>query len=341
MKFDYLVFIGRFSPVHSGHIHVIRKALEQSENLILVIGSDKKGLDTRNPLTTKQRIELIQLSLTPEEMNRIHFAPQVDYTYNDDRWIASIQASVSSITMKPFRAGPTKIGIIGYNKDHTSYYLKKFPQWEYIPVSPINNQNSTDFRRYLFEGKDYSSYIETKDAKDYLWNWTLTDEFKRLQQEYEFVKDYKQQWEKSPYPPTFLTVDALVRQSGHILLVKRLAQPGKGLWALPGGFVNQTEKLEDAVLRELYEETRIDVPKPVLKGSIVNRMTFDEPTRSARGRTVSECFDFKLNDSFDLPKVKGSDDAEKAFWVSFSDVVKNQDKFFEDHFSVIQVMTGI
>lgn len=345
--FDYLVYIGRFQPFHCGHAHVVKEALKRSKNVILVLGSDQKAPDIRHPFDTNFRITFIKESLigilSVEDVDRIHFAPQVDYTYNDDRWIASIQASVHTIITSSWKAGPTKVGLIGFNKDHTSYYLKKFPGWHSIDVTPINSQNSTDFRRYLFEGNEkmWEQYCETQFAIDMLDCWVHSSEYKRLQDEYIFVQNYNKQWEKSPYPPTFNTVDALVTQSGHILLVKRGAMPGKGLWALPGGFVNNIEKLEEAVIRELYEETRIDLPKPVIKGSIAARQTFDDPHRSLRGRTITETFHIKLNDSYDLPKVKGSDDAEKAFWVSYDEVVRNRNKFFEDHFSIIQCMVGL
>lgn len=366
MKYDYLVYIGRFQPVHCGHIHVIRKALEQCQTLVIVVGSDQKARDIRDPFTTKERINLIKLSLDREELERIRFAPQVDYMYNDDRWIASIQASVHSIIAnEPWTPDGVRIGIVGYSKDHTSYYLKKFPQWEFVTVTPINSQNSTDFRKALFEvaplyvaidvktgtsktHKLWHQYCANEKVVKWLHDWIYGGvegrsftEFKRLQTEYEFIKLYKKDWEKAPYPPTFMTVDAIVRQSGHILLVTRKAQPGNGLWALPGGFVNITETLEEAVIRELYEETKISVPIPVIKGSIVGRRTFDNPQRSTRGRTISECFDIKLNDGYELPKVKGSDDADKAFWVPYSEIVTKRDMFFEDHFSMIQAMVGL
>jgi bifunctional NMN adenylyltransferase/nudix hydrolase len=344
MQHDYLVYIGRFQPIHCGHVHVIRKALEICETLIMVIGSDQKAADIRDPFSTKERIKLITLSLKPEERQRIRFVPQVDYMYNDDRWIASIQASVNTLILnEPWSADGKTVGIIGYDKDHTTYYLKKFPQYEFVSITPINGQNATDFRKALFEDnlKVWKSYCATDAVYEWLLAWDETDEYKRLVREYEHIRDYKKGWEKAPYPPTFVTVDAVVRQSGHLLLVTRRDQPGEGLWALPGGFVNQTESLEEAVIRELYEETRIDVPKPVIKGSITGRRVFDNPNRSTRGRTITECFDIKLNDGFDLPRVKGSDDADKAFWVPYAEVVLNRDKFFEDHFSMIQAMVGL
>ena len=59
-----------------------------------------------------------------------------------------------------------------------------------------------------------------------------------LKQEHDYILGYRRAWEAAPYPPTFVTTDAVVVQSGHILLIQRKAAPGKGLWALPGGFLN-------------------------------------------------------------------------------------------------------
>jgi bifunctional NMN adenylyltransferase/nudix hydrolase len=152
------------------------------------------------------------------------------------------------------------------------------------------------------------------------------------------VKKYKEAWKAAPFPPTFMTVDAVVVQSGHILLVKRGDMPGKGLWALPGGFLNQEETMLDGAIRELKEETKIKVPVPVLKGSIKESKTFDAPNRSSRGRTITQAFLIDLGVG-ELPKVKGSDDAEKAFWVPFNQV--KQEKMFEDHHAIIDYFLNI
>ena len=54
---------------------------------------------------------------------------------------------------------------------------------------------------------------------------------------------YKARWRTAPYAPIFCTVDALVQTGGHVLLVRRGGYPGKGLWALPGGFLEPRERL--------------------------------------------------------------------------------------------------
>jgi bifunctional NMN adenylyltransferase/nudix hydrolase len=147
------------------------------------------------------------------------------------------------------------------------------------------------------------------------------------------------------YETIFQTVDAIVVQTGHVLLIKRKSRPGKGLWALPGGFVNAKERLIDAVIRELREETRIKVPEAVLRGSIVYKDDFDYPDRSLRGRTISKAFLIKLPDhvvdgKISLPKVKGDDDAEKAWWVPIDEIMRSPEMFFEDHWFGIEYMLG-
>jgi bifunctional NMN adenylyltransferase/nudix hydrolase len=135
-----------------------------------------------------------------------------------------------------------------------------------------------------------------------------------------------------------VTVDAIVVQSGHVLLVKRGAMPGKGLWAMPGGFINHDERINDAVIRELREETGIKIPDKVLKGCIVEKDVFDDPNRSSRGRTITHAFLIHLSPDISLPKVKGGDDAAKAKWVPISNL--KQEDFFEDHYHVLQNMIG-
>lgn len=343
MKFDYLVFIGRFQPFHAGHYHVVQEALKQSKNVILVLGSHEKPRDSKNPFTTQERIEIITSAVNPSELERLHFAPQYDHPYNEEKWIAGIQASVNTISHRKFTPDPIKIGIIGYNKDHSSFYLKKFPAWELVEVEPKDKSlNATFLREHVLfsqteiipdnyvTNRHHRNTIELLSGK--IWH--------QISNEITFIAKYKEGWKNAPYPPIFQTVDAVVTQSGHILLVERGAMPGEGLWALPGGFVNQYETLKEAVIRELYEETKLDVPKAVLVGSIASTGVYDDPYRSARGRTITQAYHFKLADRETLPRIKGSDDARSAQWVTLSEFAKLRNKMFEDHYDVATHLLG-
>ena len=336
---DALVFIGRFSPFHNGHKAVIEAALEKAEQVVIVVGSSFAARNIRNPFTFEERKAMIEACFTDPKYfsydgaqgriksTRIHIVPVSDYPYDDNKWVNAIQSIVDQAVPHA-----KDVGLIGHSKDSTSYYLNIFPRWkDHVEVEDVGGINATDIREDMMYG-DIKAEMMPLGAYNKLLQITTDQEwFGLLVQEYQMVKKYKAAWKAAPFPPTFMTVDAVVVQSGHLLLVKRGDMPGKGLWALPGGFLNQDETMLDGAIRELKEETRIKVPVPVLKGSIRSSKTFDAPNRSARGRTITQAFFIDLGVG-DLPKVKGSDDAEEAFWVPFNQV--KQEKMFEDHFAI-------
>lgn len=351
-KRDALVFIGRFQPFHNGHKAVIEAALEQAKEVVVVVGSSFAARNIRNPFTFQERKAMIEAVFPNETASmyntfgalqqgpRLHIVPVSDYPYDDNKWVNAIQKIVDETVPHV-----QDVGLIGHSKDSTSYYLNIFPRWKnHVEVEDVGGINATDIRNCLFGNCDFAALDNMPDAARDAMNRVIIAGGKiggywdTLYNEYQMVKKYKEAWKSAPFPPTFMTVDAVVVQSGHILLVKRGDMPGKGLWALPGGFLNQDETMLDGAIRELKEETKIKVPVPVLKGSIKGSKTFDAPNRSSRGRTITQAFHIDLGVG-ELPKVKGSDDAEKAFWVPFKDV--KQEKMFEDHFFIIDNFLNI
>ncbi len=338
--YDFLIFIGRFQPFHLGHETVLKKALALSNRVIILVGSSYQPPTFRNPWSFDEREKFIRDSFPPEQNSNISISPLIDYVYNDQNWIKSVQQIVNGIISKyPLKiAQPPKIGLIGHKKDHTSYYLSMFPQWESVEVEHIDNICATPLRKNYFQNQEIPQNI-SKSIKENLEKYILMANYKLVADEYKFLLKYKKGWENSPYEPIFVTVDAIVVQSGHILLIKRKANPGKNLFALPGGFINPNEKLKDGMIRELREETKIKVPAPVLAGSITKKEVFDNPYRSERGRTITHGFLIELRaDKNGLPKVKGGDDAKKAFWIPYGQI--KPQNMFEDHYHIIQAMLG-
>ena len=108
------------------------------------------------------------------------------------------------------------------------------------------------------------------------------------------------------FPRPAVAVDiVLLSREGGVLLIKRKADPFKGRWALPGGFMEIDETLADAAARELEEETGIT-------GVEMRQLrAFDEPGRDPRGRTISIVFTGTVNGR---PEPKPGDDAAEARW---------------------------
>ena len=86
-----------------------------------------------------------------------------------------------------------------------------------------------------------------------------------------------------PITPS-LTVDIIILVKDKIVLIKRLNPPYQGTWALPGGFVDIGETVEEAAIREALEETGLDVELKEMVG------VFSDPGRDPRGHTVTICF---------------------------------------------------
>ncbi len=113
------------------------------------------------------------------------------------------------------------------------------------------------------------------------------------------------------HPRPAVTVDlAVFAVDGdglRVLLVRRKHDPFAGSWALPGGFLDVDEPIEDAARRELAEEAgfRADGPLSFLG-------VYGDPGRDPRGRTISLAHVAVLRGP--CPAVEGGDDAAEAAW---------------------------
>lgn len=330
MNHKFAVLIGRFSPVHLGHIELIKQGLNIAEKLIIVLGSHNRALNIKNPWSSKDRIEMISKTLSTSELERIQFLSIKDYLYSDSMWISDMQNKIAEASDYS-----DDIALVGFESDASSYYLKLFPKWKFYNCPTDYDFHATQIRDYLFTKNSAYKKCVHPNTVSFLEEWSKLESFDRLKDEFDFVQDYKEKWRGAPFPPTFCTVDCCVQRSGHILLVRRKGKLGKGLLALPGGFLEQDERIQDGAIRELKEETAIKVSKEDLKNSIVDQKVFDHPMRSSRGRTLTFAFMLNLG-SGDLPKVKGSDDADKSFWLPLNEVLQRESEFFEDHFYIIQ-----
>jgi len=130
------------------------------------------------------------------------------------------------------------------------------------------------------------------------------------------------QQHKNPIP----TVDTIIQRDSQILFVKRKRDPFKEHFVFPGGFVNEGEKVEDAALREVKEETSLSVELVDILG------VYSDPSRDPRGHIMSTAFIGKISDN-DKNEAKAGDDAGAIQWIDLADV---DNKIFGfDHKTII------
>jgi bifunctional NMN adenylyltransferase/nudix hydrolase len=336
------VYIGRFQPFHNAHYETMIYAMSQVDHLVVVVGSAHAARNIKNPWTAVERIAMIQGSLPVNLLPKVHFVSVRDHHYNDNDWVIEVRNGVSKVTQELVGDIEADVTLFGFEKDASSYYLKMFPQWKFHSTDRLElpQQHATDVRNAMFEGTFEAMRQDIPlRVGNYIATWMQTHVFYELRDEYRHVQGYKKLWEAAPYPPTFVTVDALVIKSGHILLVKRKGQPGRGQWALPGGFINEGELLVDAAMRELREETGLKTASVELKRMITNNRVFDYPGRSLRGRTITHAYCINMGYG-SLPKVKGDDDAAKAWWFPIDQLTTYEEYFYEDHYHIIQYFLG-
>lgn len=204
----------------------------------MLIGSADTPRTIRNPWTVAERAVMIESAL-PDETARLIVRPLRDHLYNESLWIAEVQRQVAEAVQADGGTLDANIGLIGMDKDASSYYLREFPQWPLEDVQHTATLSATELRRYLFEAGDIGFHGGLLMLRGNVPApvYDMLEAFRRnspsyaqLVAEYRFIEQYRAAWKDAPYPPTFVTTDAVVVHSGHVLLVRRRAEPGKGLW---------------------------------------------------------------------------------------------------------------
>jgi 8-oxo-dGTP diphosphatase len=132
----------------------------------------------------------------------------------------------------------------------------------------------------------------------------------------------KEERYKNPIP----TVDSIIQKDSQILLVKRKKEPFKGFFALPGGFVNEGERVEDAAKRETKEETSLDIELVDILG------VYSDPNRDPRGHILSTVFVGKISPN-NKAEALAQDDAAKIEWINLEEV--DNTVFAFDHRKII------
>ncbi|WP_455095197.1 NUDIX domain-containing protein [Prevotella koreensis] len=134
------------------------------------------------------------------------------------------------------------------------------------------------------------------------------------------------------YPHPAVTADCIVfacqNEKTQVLLIKRGSEPCKDMWALPGGFMNIDESAEEAAIRELKEETEIDVKEVTQVGA------YSKVDRDPRERVITIAFYTVIDNPV---KAVGQDDAKQAEWFTLD----NLPTLAFDHSEILSAAIGM
>lgn len=321
-NFDIALLIGRFQPFHMGHLALLQKALETAPKVVVLLGSAFQAHSPRNPFSHIEREAMIRSTLTPEQQERVLFVAQRD-CWDTPKWIQATRHTIFNAV------GNARIAVVGHQKVQSQVYLQNFPNWGYVAAGYQGDVNATQIRTALFAGnlKPVQNWLPPT-IYSHLNLWLNTSLAQEIIAENQAIIEYQVKWGKGP----FVTCDALVECCGHILLIQRGRRPGLGLHALPGGFLEVHESFSEGALRELQEETGLELSEA--EKVPFQSLIFAHPERSLRARIITQVVHFKLQRP-SLPQVQGADDAARAFWVPISQLPDLESKFFEDHAHII------
>ncbi|PTT80044.1 cytidyltransferase [Pelomonas sp. HMWF004] len=341
------VLVGRFQPFHKAHLALLQQALDIAPHCVVVIGSAFQARTPKNPFSWTERAEMIRLALPEALRARVHMLPMRDY-YDEARWVAAVHAGVAAFAASAGLPAQAGVALVGHFKDATSGYLRAFPGWQLVSVPRLHSGDGTAVRDAWFGAEPAQREAALAALVDvappttlaFLRAWSALPAFAELVVEWQMLRAYRQAWQAAPYAPVFVTVDAVVRCAGHVLLIERGKAPGRGLLAVPGGFIEARETAYQSALRELQEETHLHLLDDTMRHGLRATTVFDHPDRSLRGRTITHAHFFDLGER-ELPEVRADDDAQSVQWLPVARLAALEDRFHDDHFHMLDHFLGL
>lgn len=312
-EFQQGVMSGRFAPPTNADMAELADMFRRCAHVHVVVTGSDRAPSTRMPWSATAREAMIRAALGPLATRAV-FCHVRDHLYRPD--LADTNACDAVMAQMPDDGG----GLLGTES-------LKHP-------APETEETERLRAAFMREGADAVAGQVPDEVLDILRQYAATPDYVRLHDEQLYIDEYKKSWAAAPWPPIFVTCDTLIQHGHHLLLIKRDGQPGKGLWALPGGFVEPDDTLIQSAVREVAEETRLELSAAHIAEHLVSSQVFDYPKRSARGRTITHAFHFRFPEG-PLPNVEAADDAAGAHWVSIEDLEAMRDQFFEDHADII------
>lgn len=159
--FDYAVAIGRFQPVHQGHVALLQAGLQTASRMVVLAGSAGQARSVKNPFTWQERAQMLHDALSEQDRARLCVLGLEDQPGRDADWVAAVESAVQT-ALRDDRADPTtaRVALVGHVKDASSYYLRLFAHWQWVPIENVAGINATDIR---------ASYFAAESGPDALW----------------------------------------------------------------------------------------------------------------------------------------------------------------------------
>ena len=159
------LFIGRFQPFHNAHLEDIRKILKEYDAVIIGVGSSQEEDTKENPFSRKERIEMIEITLTDNNIKKFTLFPIPDIN-EDGRWVEHVVSIVP------------KFDIVFSGNEKT---LKLFNEEGYITreITLIPGISATEIRRRMLHENGWRELVP-KSVVEYIENINGVERVKKI-----------------------------------------------------------------------------------------------------------------------------------------------------------------
>lgn len=335
----------RAQGYHKEHHAHVQRAVAENQCTIVLFGSANRRISTKNPFSAAQRIGMLYANVKsdPKLVDASIFGMGIDDHPCNIAWRDNVLAKLQSFfgTDEDF-----EYTLYGSEKDASSFYLKLFPMWKKSLNAISSDADATEIRELYFKGKQTVAFLRDHPfITDATLNTLMLMKYNPiLQNEYDYYQREAITFGNYKYPETlnFCCSDSVVVVNGKVLMIERgnPNMPGFGCVALPGGFKNNDETFFDASIRELDEETCLQVSYNDLIDSHVGCWMFDDPKRSLGlvRCTMAQLFDLShLYEGDDKPQVTPKDDARATMWVDIESLY-TMSNVYDDHAKIVYDM---
>jgi bifunctional NMN adenylyltransferase/nudix hydrolase len=325
------VLVGRFQPIHLGHLALLERALAAAPRVIVVIGSAWLARSPAQPFSWRERAAMIAAAVG-DRADRLAFVPVRDCG-DDARWRAAVERAVRELVgeREPVR-------LVAARGGPAQEALRGFRGWELEIMPRRPGVGSGALRRALFAGATSAAGLAVlrdhlpAPVLDYLRAWVELPWLPALTADWRELRIEGERWAGAPQLPLRVSADAVVRVGDSVLLVRRAGPPGEGLWALPGASPERGERLAQAAMRALREQTGIGLLTVSLEDALRSATVFDHPRRAWFGRAISHAHRFELGGH--LPGLRGGEPAPAA-WVPLAGLPACPESLYEDHYAIL------
>lgn len=318
--------IGRFQPLHNGHLSLIEKSRAENEHTLVILGTPNRLPDFAHPFPAEERINLIHAVLPEGDDYSVVTLKDVD---TDDEWIQNL---IATVLQK--EEDPTQVTLYTAKKDE-KWYRKNL-------LFPVETVDTVDISGTLVRHAWYTNSLWTVER--FLPQLTIEflkkhKDFSRLSMEYDDTqRSLVLKMDGHPFNNPIEPVSfAVIVQDNKILVGKRGGLRGNGQYGLPGGYIEKDESTLDASIRETKEELGIDLETLITEGNAKCMCQVVEENLNDIGtRTLGVNYLFVVNPEITLDIQVDGKETTDFKWLPLRDVLEEKELLFFNHNLVVQ-----